>query len=114
MKIVDLQTFKAMPEGTVFMKFEPCIFGDLCVKAETMERDFVAASLTDGIDASDSGEMADKLFAAMKDPDLSISMDFEAYSRDGMFEDDQMFAVYEKADIEGLVKKLSECLLAYT
>ena len=114
MKIVNLKTFRSMPEGTVFMKFEPCIFGSLCVKAGTMESDFVAASLTDEIDANDSVEMADKLFAAMQDPNLSIPVYFEAYSRDGMFEDDQMFAVYEKADIEGLVKKLSECLLAYT
>lgn len=35
MRIVDRKTFLAMPIGTVFSKYEPCVFGNLCIKGET-------------------------------------------------------------------------------
>jgi len=113
MRIVDLDTFRALPNGTLFMKYEPCCFGNLGVKVETLNGDFLFESITDGIDASGSDEMFDKLFAAEKDSTLSLKMDFNATDRDGLFEADQLFAVYEKEDVVGLIDKLNECLAAY-
>jgi len=109
MKIINLTQFRAMPEGTVFMKYEPCVFEPLSVKGETWEFDFISASITDEVDADSSEEMENKLRYAENSGE-SIDMDFEGYIRDGCFEPNQLFAVYEKKDIEGLINKLNSCL----
>lgn len=114
MKIVDLETFRKLPDGTLFMKYEPCNFGGLRVKVETLDSDFIFEAITDEIDASGSDELFDKLFAAQKDSTMSLKMDFDATERDGLFEADQLFAVYEKADLVGLINKLNKCMASYT
>ena len=114
MKIVNLETFRKLPDGTLFMKYEPCNFGDLRVKVETLDSDFLFESITDEIEASGSNELFDKLFAAEKDSTMSLKMDFDATDRDGLYEADQLFAVYEKDDICGLIDKLNKCMVSYT
>ena len=114
MKIVNLETFRELPNGTLFMKYEPCNFGDLRVKVETLDSDFLFDSITNEIEASGSNELFDKLFAAEKDSTLSLEMDFDATARDGMFEKDQLFAVYEIADVCGLIDRLNKCMALYT
>jgi len=57
MRIVDLKEFRALPPGTVFMKYEPCVFERLSVKGKTLEADFLYADLTTEIYCSGSEEM---------------------------------------------------------
>ena len=114
MRIVSLETFRKMPNGTLFMKYEPCNFGDLRVKVDTLENDFIFESVTDEIDCSGSDELFDKLFAAQKDENISLKMDFDATDRDGLYEAEQLFAVYEKVDVVGLIDKLNKCMASYT
>jgi hypothetical protein len=47
MKIVNLDTFITLPSGTLFAKYEPCVFGPLSVKYETLpeSKDFFALDL---------------------------------------------------------------------
>ena len=114
LRIVKLDEFRGLPDGTLFMKYEPCNFGDLRVKIETLDSDFLFDSITDEVEASGSDELFDKLFAAEKDSTMSLAMDFDATGRDGMFEAEQLFAVYEKGDICGLIDKLNKCMASYT
>lgn len=109
MKIVNLETFRSLPNGTVYTKYEPCCFEGLCVKQGTIEHDFFYESITDEIECHGSGDMVDKLSLA-KETGCSIKMDFEATMRDGFFEENQLYAVWEKEDVEGLVSKLQKCL----
>ena len=37
----------------------------------------------------------------------SMPVDFEVTSREGLFEEEQLFAVYEKEDVEKLIKRLT-------
>jgi hypothetical protein len=37
-------------------------------------------------------------------------MDFEYEGRDGLFEEGQLFAVWEKADVASLIERLRRCL----
>ena len=53
--------------------------------------------------------MIDKLFKYEKTGE-SFNLDLDAYTRDGLYEKNQLFAVYEKRDIAQLVKKLEELL----
>ena len=116
MKIIDLAEFRKLKPGTIFMKYEPCIFGDLGVKQDTLgERDFLYESITCELDYDSSDAMLDALTSAGVDSEVSLPMDFDATSRDGMFDDNQLFAIYEKQDVVGLIEKLRTCLAsAYT
>ena len=113
MKIVNLEQFRALPEGTVFMKYEPCIFDELCVKGETWEYDWLYENITTQIECTGSGDFSDKLDAALE-TGCSVAMDFNSWGRDGCFDNDQLFAIYEKQDVTGLIEKLNHCLaMAY-
>jgi hypothetical protein len=109
MKIIDLQTFREMPSGILFSKYQPTYFGDLCVKDETLENDFYVSQIQDAIECESSEEFAELCIKAEKEG-ISLKMDFDTICRDGMFEEDQLFAVWEKEDIEQLIVKLTKCL----
>ena len=112
MKIINLEQFRKLPPGTIAMKYEPCTFEGLFMKGETWEYDFILTYLTDEIEANSSDDMIDKLRLAEKG--ASIPMSFDESQRDGCFEKNQLFAVWEKEDILGLINKLKECLeMAY-
>lgn len=111
MKIVDRKTFLSLPPETLFSKFRPCIFEEMCIKGETWGSDFLVQQLADSIDCSGSGEFSDILFRAPISGE-SIPMDFESQGRDGCFNEDQLFAVWEPHDVEALIARLSRCLPA--
>jgi len=109
MRIVNLKEFRTLSAGTLFAKYEPCAFGAIMVKGETWEHDFLYENIADAIDCTDSGDFADKLFDA-EENGTSILVDFDSTSRDGCFEDEQLFAIYEKKDVEMLIDKLGRCI----
>ena len=109
MKIVDRKTFLSMPSETIFSKYHPCVFEELCIKGETWGYDFLVQTLADAIESSDSGEFVDVLDRSISTGE-SISMDFESQGRDGLFDDDQLFAVWERDDVRGLIARLDRCL----
>lgn len=109
MRILNLKQFRALPEGVVFMKYTPSFFGSLQEKGETWGSDFISAELTDNINCGSSEELDLILDKAEKDSNYSITMDLECGGRDGFFEDEQLFAVYEQIDIDNLIEKLKTC-----
>lgn len=110
MKIVNLETFRKLPPNTLFAKYEPCIFYEFCVKGETWEHDFLVTSDIPGsIACVSSGDFSHKLHEAELNG-TSLPMDFETEGRDGCFEDKQLFAVWEKQDIEQFIERLRKCL----
>lgn len=109
MKIVNRATFLAMPEGTVFAKYEPCVFGELMIKGESLFNDFCYQQIVDAIECAGSGDFADKLFDA-QEQGKSLTMDFYCQGRDGCFDDDQLFAVWELENVRGLIHRLTETL----
>lgn len=110
MKIVNLKTFRALPPNTVFAKYQPCVFEELEIKGETWEHDFlVTSNLSSAIKCSGSGEFRELLDRAEKEG-ISLAMDFDTEGRDGCFEDDQLFAVWEEADVRALIERLKLCL----
>ena len=40
----------------------------------------------------------------------SLKLDFDICGRNGMYDDNQLYAVYEKDDIEGLINVLKQCV----
>lgn len=109
MKIVDRATFLALPENTLFAKYAPCYFEELCIKGETWPHDFLVQQIADAIESKGSEDFCKKLDLAQFEG-ASLPMDFNNMSRDGCFDADQLFAVYEDADVRALIARLTECL----
>lgn len=112
MRIVNLATFLTMRPGTVFSKYEPCVFGELMVKHESSEStcDFYCSGLANEVDSCELGEMIDLLETA-QETGSSVPLHFNTVSRDGLYEQSQLFAVWERADVEGLIGRLQAALI---
>jgi hypothetical protein len=110
MKILNRQQFLALTGPVLYAKYEPCIStSDLSIKyPNDMPNDFVYVDLVIGsVSAKGQDDLVDMVGAAVL-PDVSIEMDFDSTMRDGCFDKDQLFAVYEKADVQKLINKLQE------
>lgn len=117
MKIVNKTEFYALPEGTLYSDYEPCIFTSLKVKGSTLYSeekpiDFIYESLIGNIYAESSGHFVDMLDDAENNK-TSLPMDFECGERDGLYEENQLFAIYEKKDLEDFIKKLESLRSAF-
>ena len=117
MRIITRAQFLAMPAWTVYMKYEPCCFGDLMLKGETLdngklEHDFFCCALTDSLECEGDSDFFDTIDRATAIGE-SMAMEFDGYGRDGCYDPDQLFAVYEKADLEGLIAALLGALGEY-
>lgn len=104
MRVYRRDEFMKLPEGTLYAKGKPWHFGELSVKGETWETDFTLRSLVN-IESEDSGQWADRLFA-MLDGGANYPLDPD-YGRDGCFDKDDLFLVYEKADLEELQRVIA-------
>jgi hypothetical protein len=115
MKIVDRKTFLAMPAGTVYAKWgsagelapneSDLTHGCVAVKGDTVAGvDWVAQELLDWPeDCSDSGQWADAMIAAIAGtPTAPLSIG-DGGGRDGLFDDDQLFAVFQRVEVERLI-----------
>lgn len=70
------------------------------------ESDFIYNDLLTSLDVNDSDEYFDTL-ANAKDYGVEFRLDLDCTSRDGLFNDDQEYMIYDKEDIKKLVDKLS-------
>jgi hypothetical protein len=112
MKIVDRATFLKMPAGTVYQKYESCFFDSINVKGDTCgENDWVylcGIEQPDFPEATDSASWFGCCWAMEKGE--SKDLYFEVSERDGLFDEDQLFAVWEPDDIRGLIGVLEDAL----
>lgn len=98
-----------MPEGTIFSKFEFCVFGDLEIKGETLGNDYVFQSIVDAVKCERSEEFSSILFRAVK-TGASFELDFDCTNRDGCFDADQLFAVWDLEDVIKLIARIQLAL----
>jgi len=98
-----------MPEYTLYSTYEPCFFGPLSIKGESWESDFLEMPLHTAIECEGSDDFFDILEDAEKN-NKSIKMDLEAYGREGMFDEEQLYVVWEKEDVEKLIGVLNKCI----
>lgn len=112
MKIVNLETFRKMPAGILFSKYQPCIFEDIQIKGDTISVDFYTQRISDSIECSGGADLYDKLDDA-KENGTELRIDLDSEGRDGCFEDDQLFAIWGRDDVINLINRLGKCLEAY-
>jgi len=112
MKIVSRRALMAMPAGTVYQTYEPCVFGTIRVKAQTIHSDGRAIdwfevcgiSTPDFEDCHHAGDFLDACERMERGENVPVAVD--ALCRDGMFADDQLYAVWDSEDVARLVSAL--------
>lgn len=102
MRIVNKSVFYQLPAGTIFSEYKPVVFNGKPV-------DYVEMSLIGNVDAKSSDDFTDILEEA-RTTGSSFDLDFDFFGRNGMYEEEQLYAVYESRDLAGLISALENCL----
>lgn len=107
MKFVSLQEFLTLPEETLFFKIDDVMGEQLCLKkATTGVHSFFYSPLDSyGIEHGSSDDLRE-ITTEMEQTGKSVPMDFTQLFHDKSLPEDQLFAVYERHDIEKLVELL--------
>lgn len=112
MKIIKRAEFLKLPENTIFSQYRPCVFEDIGIKGPNCgDNDFFLTSIyPPWPESSGSEEMMNILDDAVE-KQTTFFLDFDSGGRDGCFaDDDTLYAIWEKEDIQRLIKRLNECL----
>lgn len=107
MKIITRAELVKMPQGTVFAKWQPCVFEELewFDEAVASGKDYRSCVLTSGLESEDRDRLCDE-------PGASVAVDLMLSTRDGCFDDAQLYALWEADDIRRLIAHLQDCLEA--
>jgi len=113
-RLLNKTEFLKLPEGIVYVRGGRWFFNGLTIKGETVThysgsepRDWYEIDITQ-IKHSDSGQHFDRL-QEMLDSGKSYPLEISS-CRNGLYEDDDLFLVYEKADLDLLIKTLQEAV----
>lgn len=106
MRIVNLAEFRALPAGTLYIDYHDThgIYdGALRRKGNTLECDFYTSTVCTELDVDDSNDEDYMLGMAEGDSSIGLPLHFDTSCRDGLYEKDKRFAVYEAKDVKGLL-----------
>lgn len=115
MKIVNRQQFLELPPGTVYAKYRPHTYEELAIKEETLRLedgtpiDWLYQSTIPSFRHSQDSNDFD-MVGAMIDDGQSAELDYDCCGRDGCFEDEQLFAIWERRDHAALISRLTAAL----
>jgi len=84
------------------------VFDELQIKSETWASDFLCQQLL-SVKADSPEEPADVLNFALLDG-TSFDLDLDCSGRDGCFDKEQLFCVFEEKDLAALIGKLEGCV----
>jgi len=120
MKLYNKTEFLKLPPNTLFM-FGPghhdglgVSSSPLNVKYGSMDNDFVYKALVD-LDFDDSNEIEEihgEMNKAVKVNGVSehYPMDLDATSRDGLYEEDALYLVFDKDEVQAIIASLQTLL----
>lgn len=113
MHIVNRTTFLTLPPGTLYAKVSPdpesCVMGELLIKGDSMSNDWVVQELVGWFtDCDDSGDFIEAWDHLRAGGEREVELNCGA--RDGLFDDDQLFAVFSRTDHINLLKRLITAL----
>jgi hypothetical protein len=113
MKILNLQQFLMLPENILYTKFDngSFKFSDIAIKDKSLKEDWWFQDLME-IEAYSTGEIYSALSNSVN-KGTSFSLDLDYVSRDGLYEEEQLFAVFEKDDVISLIERFKVTLDNY-
>lgn len=105
MKLFEFKDFLKLPSGTIFSYYEPCIFNGLYKKGDSIKDiDFFYTDLIAPVKCESSDKYADLMMDWNVGED--VELEFDVGEREGLFEQEQLYAVYSKEEIVELIKSL--------
>lgn len=112
MKIVNREQFLKMPAGTLFSKYTHCIFEELLIKGETLRNinktdDFYYQQIQGAIDL----DQYNNLCIGRINITNSFDMDFYCQSRDGQYDENELYAIWNEVDVQQLIARLQQVLI---
>ena len=108
MKIFKRKDFINLPAETLFSFYCPASFDGLMIKTTSGGDDFNCDDIVGAIENISTSDFFDK--CEVMESGVSVPMDFDNTGRDGFFDEDQLYAVYEKEDVKKLIDRLQRCL----
>ncbi len=110
MKLINRYELMNLPSGTLYCTLnEPWVFGDMCIKGDTINVDGRNIDFGERgiqwVDADDSEEAVNRLDTMLEDSNRSYLVE-QDYGREGMFDDNQVYMVYDGADIKSILDDL--------
>lgn len=107
MKIINRTEFLKLPPYTLYCKCDE--YGNanaIEVKYDNCgTNDWVCQELTN-IESHDCGERSDRLSQMIDSDKVSYPLEMDCAGRDGLYDDDQLFLIYEQADVKKLISHL--------
>lgn len=111
MKIVNRKDFLLLADGTIFCKGTKWCFDNLSIKGHSWESDFLYVDLCN-IDANDTEQWVDRLEDSLSNG-TSYPINNQA-ARDGMFDETDLFLIFEEKDLEFLIEIMKIALKSVT
>lgn len=111
MKLIDRKTLLQMPKGTVFAK-KTQIFEEtspILVLGECLKNDFFYVNISSFSYGNGSIDTCDAFWSLEKNLGENIEMELWE-GRDGMFDDEEMYYVFSKDEVQQMVDELTEAL----
>lgn len=114
MKIVNKSEFLELPNGILYSKYESLgIITGLFVKTDSLHNDWVYIDLISNVDCQDTGEFFDIMSAVESKVLDKFRFDLECGERDGVFDSEGMFVVYDKEDAIQLLDTIQKIVSTY-
>ena len=110
MRIMNRKEFLKLPSGQLYRKFEETDFGELCIKRDSTQFNDWYVQYLDWmkhIGEDNEDEIDSK---ALLDSNFEMEVEFDMSIRDGLFDRDQLFAVYNKDEIREYIKLFEKLL----
>lgn len=96
MRVVDRKAFLALPAGTMYCKGVQWAFDSLCIKGDSLTNDWIYLDPA-WPSAHDTGEAVNFLVDSLEEGESFPCED--AYGRDGCFDEDAVFLIFEHDDL---------------
>ena len=110
MRIYSHLEFLKLPAGTVYCAGRRWTFGELCIKGQTVceESDFLSLALQwiESPSFADDIDRLERMLAEKASEPLQ-----ESFGRDGMFDNDAIYLVYEVADLARMIRHFSDAIV---
>ena len=112
MKIVDKETFLKMKCPVLFCKYKPQIFGDLAIKLSNVGNNDFCYDLIVEFESEHSLDLCDRLIKEETEPGHTFRLDLYATRRDGLYPEEQLYAVFDDIDVKAIIERLQKTTVA--
>lgn len=108
MRIMNRKEFLALEGQVLFSRYYDGQLGELEIKGGTFgEVDFTCQTIATSLEWAGDGNLHEQLSQAEQSGE-DVAMDFDFLGRDGLYVENQLFAVWSTSDTRAFIAKLNQ------